>query len=154
MALTICTFKLNGKFMSAFVLDKSSYPAFSGMGQDRNKKQSACLKGVGPIPPGQYYIVDRPAGGLLGAIRDWLGNKGDWFALYADDGSVNDETFCDQTIRGNFRLHPKGPLGRSEGCITVETLEDFKAIRKALKSYPLVAIETSQLKAYAKVLIE
>ena len=154
MSLTICTFKLNGKPMSSFEIDRAQYSAFSGMGQDRNKKQSACLKGVGPIPPGTYYIVDRPAGGILGAVREWLGNKGDWFALYADDGSVDDQTLCNQTIRGNFRLHPKGPLGRSEGCITIESLNDFNAIRKTLKSYPLEVIANSQLKAYAKVLVE
>ena len=154
MSLTVCTFKLNGKPMSSFEIDGAQYSAFSGMGQDRNKKKSACLKGVGPIPPGTYYIVDRPAGGILGAVREWLGNKGDWFALYADDGSVDDQTLCDQTIRGNFRLHPKGPLGRSEGCITIESLNDFNVIRKTLKSYPLEVIANSQLKAYAKVLVE
>ena len=56
--------------------------------------------------------------------------------------------------RGNFRLHPKGPLGRSEGCITIEKLDDFNAIRKTLKSYPLEAIPNSELKAYAKVRVE
>ena len=82
--------------MSSFDMDGVQYPGFSGLGQDRNKKQSACLKGVGPIPPGTYHIVDRPTGGTLGAILDWLGNKGDWFALDADDGSVDDETLCSQ----------------------------------------------------------
>ncbi len=101
-----------------------------------------------------YYIVDRPTGGLLGAARGWLGNKGDWFALFADDGSVDDTTLCDKTIRGNFRLHPKGPLGRSEGCITIEKLDDFNAIRKELKALPLEAIPDSQLQAYAKVVVK
>ena len=154
MSLTVCTFKLNGKPMSSFEMDSAQYPSFSGLGQHRNKKQSACLKGVGPIPPGTYYVVDRPTGGTIGSIRDWLGNKGDWFALYSDDGSVDDQTLCDQNIRGNFRLHPKGPLGRSEGCITIDSLNDFNAIRKKLKSYPLEAVPNSKLKAYAKVLVE
>lgn len=154
MPLIVCTFKLNGKAQSAFSIDRQAYPAFSGMGQDKNKRQSACLKSVGPIPPGTYYIVDRPKGGMLGTVRDWLGNKGDWFALYADDGSVDDSTVCDHIERGNFRLHPKGPLGRSEGCITIEKLDDFNAIRKTLRSYPLEAIPNSELKAYAKVRVE
>ena len=154
MSQIVCSFRLNGKPMSSFEIDGARYHAFSGMGQDKNKKQSACLKSVGPIPPGTYYIVDRPSGGILGAALDWLGNKGDWFALYANDGTVDDQTLCDHTVRGNFRLHPKGPLGRSEGCITIELLADFNAIRKTLKSYPLEAIPNSQLKAYAKVLVE
>ena len=153
MSLVTCNFTLNGKPMSAFEIDSQKYSAFSGMGQDRNKRQSACLKGVGPIPPGSYYIVDRPEGGILGAIRDWLGNKGDWFALYADDGTVDDQTLCDHVVRGNFRLHPKGPLGISEGCITIESISDFKLIRNRLKSYPPQPIPGSQLQAYAKVVV-
>ena len=154
MPMPLCTFKLNGQPMSTFTIRTKSYPAFSGMGRNANKKASACIKGVGPIPPGTYYIVDRPTGGLLGSVRDWLGNKGEWFALFADDGSIDDSTLCDHVVRGNFRLHPKGPLGRSEGCITIEKLEDFNAIRDELKSSPLEAIPNSQLKAYAKVVVE
>lgn len=74
MSLTVCTFKLNGKPMSSFELGGTQYPAFSGMGEDKNKKQTVCLKSVG--------------------------NKGDWLALYADDGSVDDQTLCDQTSEG------------------------------------------------------
>lgn len=154
MPFLVCTFKLNGQPMSAITVRSRSYPAFSGMGKDANKKASACIKGAGPIPPGTYYIVDRPTGGLFGDIRAWLGNKGEWFALFADDGSVDDSTLCDRVFRGNFRLHPKGPLGRSEGCITVNTAEDFGAIRDQLKACPLESIPNSQLKAYAKVVVE
>ncbi|WP_182500762.1 tlde1 domain-containing protein [Pantoea agglomerans] len=41
--------------------------------------------------------------------------------------------------RGNFRLHPRGPLGVSLGCITLQHRTDFIAIRQALLS-------TSQVK--------
>lgn len=150
----LCTFRLNGQPMSTFTIGSKSYPAFSGLGSDANKRESACLKGAGPIPPGTYYIVDRPTGGMLGPIRDWLRNKGDWLALFADDGSVDDVTLCNQVARGNFRLHPKGPAGRSEGCITIEKLEDFRAIREQLMSSPPESIPNSQLKAYAKVVVE
>lgn len=150
----LCTFRLNGQPMSRFVIGSKSYSAFSGLGAYANKRESACLKGAGPIPPGAYYIVDRPTGGMLGPIRDWLRNKGDWLALFADDGSVDDVTLCNQVTRGNFRLHPKGPAGRSEGCITIENLEDFRAIREELMSAPPESIPNSQLKAYAKVVVE
>ena len=46
MPLIVCTFKLNGKAQSSFTIDREAYPAFSGMGQDKNKRQSACLKSV------------------------------------------------------------------------------------------------------------
>lgn len=36
--------------------------------------------------------------------------------------------------RGNFRLHPPGPLGISYGCITLQHRSDFMAIRQALMS--------------------
>ncbi|MEN4573825.1 tlde1 domain-containing protein [Pantoea agglomerans] len=41
--------------------------------------------------------------------------------------------------QGNFRLHPRGPLGVSLGCITLQHRTDFIAIRQALLS-------TSQVK--------
>ncbi|MDP3189213.1 MAG: DUF2778 domain-containing protein [Limnobacter sp.] len=33
-----------------------TYPAFSGFGPHVNRRVDACLKNVGPIPPGRYYI--------------------------------------------------------------------------------------------------
>lgn len=111
------------------------------------------MKGPGPIPPGTYFIVDRPSGGVLGFGRDWLGNKGDWFAPLADDHSIEDSTLCDKATRGIFRLHPTGPLGLSEGCITIDAVKDFNAIRKQLKALPEEAIPNSGLTAYAKVIV-
>jgi hypothetical protein len=113
-----CSFELNGKPMSDFKIGTMSFPAFSGLGQNANKRPLACVKGAGPIPPGMYFIVDREHGGRLGWLRDLFNEHGEWFALYADDGQIDDEIFYDQVKRGNFRLHPKGSLGRSEGCIT------------------------------------
>ena len=148
-----CKFTLNGKPLSNFEMGAELFPAFSGTGKNANVKASACLKGAGPIPPGTYYIVDRPSGGVLGFARDWLGNKGDWFALLADDHSIDDSTLCDKVVRGNFRLHPKGPLGLSEGCITIDAVKDFIAIRKQLKALPKQAIPNSSFTTYAKVIV-
>jgi hypothetical protein len=145
------TFSLNNKPMSQVVIGGREFPAFSGLGDYANKRQFACLKGWGPIPPGSYFVVDRQSGGLLGPVRDIFNNKGDWMALYADDGTVNDEMLCNSVKRGNFRLHPKGPLGRSEGCITVDTYHDFQVIRSFIRTRPQFSIPNSQLKAYAKL---
>ena len=151
--MLICTFKLNGLPMSALEVGSRSFPAFSGLGTRVNKREYACIKGWGPIPPGSYFVIDRQQGGLLGPLRDLFSGRGDWLALYADDGTVDDETLCDQVKRGNFRLHPKGPLGRSEGCITINSVADFSVIRMIIRSGAPTAIEGSQLKAYAKVIV-
>jgi hypothetical protein len=152
--MRIFTFELNGKPMSALKIDTRSFPAFSGLGDHANKRQFVCVKGLGPIPPGSYFVVDRQSGGLLGPLRELFTDKGDWLALYADDGFVDDETLCDQVKRGNFRIHPKGPLGRSEGCITIESRADFNAVRALIRAAVAEQIPGSQLKAYAKVVVK
>jgi len=106
-----CTFELNGKPMSAFKCGATSFPAFSGLGEHVNRRTSACILNAGPIPPGAYYIFDRQSGGLLGPLRDLFTGRDIWFALYAIDNEIDDETYCKQVKRGLFRLHPKGPFG-------------------------------------------
>lgn len=32
----------------------------------------------------------------------------DWFALYRDDGQIDDYTVINGVRRGNFRIHPNG----------------------------------------------
>lgn len=118
-----------------------------------NRPHSACIAGSGPIPRGAYYIFDRESGGLLGTIRDALYNRSDWFALHAIDSKIDDEMFCNEVRRGAFRLHPKGSLGISRGCITLERLIDFRFIRSVLKSRPPVDVPGSTLKAYGKVVV-
>ena len=65
-----CTFELNGKPMSGFKCGTKSFPAFSGIEGHLNRRASACIPNMGPIPPGEYYIIDRQSGGLLGPLRD------------------------------------------------------------------------------------
>ncbi|MEO0444301.1 MAG: hypothetical protein AAFZ92_11290, partial [Pseudomonadota bacterium] len=50
-----CTFELNGKQMSEFKCGAISFAAFSGLGEHINRRVSACIPNVGPIPPGAYY---------------------------------------------------------------------------------------------------
>lgn len=66
--------------------------------------------------------------------------KAEWFALYRDDGKLDDYTRISGVRRGNFRLHPSGPAGVSLGCITLQHRTDFLAIRQALLTTPQVKL--------------
>ena len=148
------SFVLNGLPMSSFKLIGREFPAFSGLAPHVNKRLSACLIGVGPIPPGLYYVFDREAGGLFGPLRDLFTGRSDWFALYGADNRIDDEVYCDKVKRGNFRLHPKGSLGRSEGCVVIDKPGDFIQVRMLLKSFKPAPVLGSKLHAYATLLVE
>lgn len=149
-----CTFELNDKPMSAFKIGALSFPAFSGLRSYANQRASVCRASVGAIPPGRYYIMDREAGGILGPIKDFFRGKDDWFALYADDGRIDDETFCEKVKRGNFRLHPRGLAGISEGCITLDNVLDFYRVRAILKGSGTFNIPGTSLHSYGRVVVK
>jgi hypothetical protein len=149
-----CSFELNGEPISAVKVGALSFPAFSGLEENINQRMSACIAGEGPIPPGRYYIVDRPSSGRLGPLRDLLNDRTEWFALYAMDSRIDDETYCDQVKRGSFRLHPKGPRGISQGCITIVELAHYQHLRAILMSRKPTAIPRSQFKAYGQVVVK
>ncbi|MDF7680323.1 DUF2778 domain-containing protein [Enterobacteriaceae bacterium ESL0689] len=135
-----CTFRLNGQNMSTFSCPGVGFfPAYSGYaGSTRNNPNAIAIPGSGPLPTGRYYIVTRPTGGILSPIRDATSsilsgsNRFTWFALYKDDGKIEDHTFIGNVERGNFRLHPAGYRGISEGCITFPNRSDFEILRHAL----------------------
>jgi len=149
-----CTFELNGKPMSAFKCGAASFPAFSGLEKHVNKRVSACIPNQGPIQPGTYYIIDRQSGGLIGPLRDLFTGRDKWFALYAIDDKIDDETFCNKVKRGLFRLHPKGPSGRSEGCIVINKESDFLFLRTILKNTSKGLIPGSELEAFGRVVVK
>lgn len=149
-----CTFTLNDQPMSILRCGANAFPAFYGLGANVNQRSAACAAGVGPIPPGRYYIFDRQSGGWLGSLRDALSGRDQWFALYVEDAQIDDRTLCDAIERGNFRLHPKDPLGISKGCITLENLVDFQRLRALLTGSPMEAVPGSSLKAYGRVTVE
>ena len=139
--------------MSEFHCGAHRFPAFSGLSSYINKRSTACAAGFGAIPPGAYYIVDRESGGILGSIRDKLNHRADWFSLLADDGKIDDERICDQVTRGKFRLHPKGPLGISQGCIVINNHQDFMILRGLLKGGGRQEIKGTSVLAYGKVIV-
>ncbi|QIQ74895.1 DUF2778 domain-containing protein [Pseudomonas coronafaciens] len=121
-----CTFELTGQPTSLLKCSNNeSYEAFSGLSGFANDPAAVGDLKQGPLPPGRYYILDRESGGRFGWAREPLSDffartdRSHWFSLYRDDGSIDDATTVNNVIRGNFRLHPIGPLGLSEGCVTM-----------------------------------
>ncbi|MBB5407428.1 hypothetical protein HDG34_001360 [Paraburkholderia sp. HC6.4b] len=120
-----------------------TFNAFSGNHQYRNQGGCTALPNDGPIPAGKYWIVDRPTSGIRSQAYAWakdtfnstFGTPSDhfeWFALYRDDGMIDDVTWVGGVKRGQFRLHPAGGAGVSLGCITLPSRADFLRIRSAL----------------------
>lgn len=148
-----CSFALNSKPLSLFKCAHMSVPAFSGQGRYVNHPAFSCHVGWGPLPRGAYYIFDREVGGLTGAFRELFHDRSEWFALYAVDGRIDDATYCNSVKRGNFRLHPKGIRGVSEGCIAIESHSDYRVVRSIIKNFPKVSVPGTDLKAYGRVVV-
>jgi hypothetical protein len=134
---------------AALVIAGFSFPAFSGDGELRNRRTHMCVPNQGPIPVGSYYVLDRQSGGRLGPIKQLF--KGDWFALYAKDRVIDDERYCAGLLRGQFRIHANGPLGLSQGCITLERASDFALLHAVLKQTTMEAIPGTELMSYGSV---
>ncbi|WP_122049122.1 DUF2778 domain-containing protein [Asaia bogorensis] len=134
-----CVFYLNEKDVSVLTcVGFGSFPAYSGSGDFTNRPAAAGNRNNGPLPLGLYHILDRRCGGRLGVVRDHVGDffagthRQDWFALYRDDGIIDDQTSIDGIRRGAFRLHPVGFWGISKGCITLPDTHDFYRLREFL----------------------
>ena len=110
-----CKFELNGQPLSYFQCGATYFPAFSGLGSYVNTREAMCLPDWGPIPPGTYYIFDREVGGRFGSLWARIEGKTDWFALYAIDEKIDDETYCNKVRRGELRLHHGSPWQRQQG---------------------------------------
>lgn len=149
-----CTFELNGKPMSSLKMGATSFPAFSGIGEHVNRRISACVPNQGPIPPGEYFILDRESGGRLGWLYDLFDERRDWFALYANDEKIDDETWCNKIKRGEFRLHPKGVRGISRGCIVIDKVADFQFLSSILRNGQSELIPNTDIKAWGKVVVK
>ncbi|BET27608.1 uncharacterized protein DUF2778 [Limnobacter thiooxidans] len=152
-AIRLCNFELNNKPMSSLQLSAIEFPAFSGMGSHINQRLSTCVRSQGPIPQGEYLVLDRQSGGRLGWLYDLFNNRDDWFALYAIDSNIDDATWCEQVKRGKFRLHPKGPSGLSEGCIVIDKLQDFVHLRTMLRSGKPLEIPEKDILAWARLVV-
>lgn len=112
----------------------------------------------GPIPLGQYWIVDGPKG-VYSRFKQFekeirTGNDYDkWFALFKQDSVTDDYTSVDLFQRGSFRGHPLRPDGNgvSDGCITFYNQAEFNTIREALLLTQQKVIGSAGLVAYGKI---
>ena len=152
----------NKTFAPLSIYGVGVFPAFSGNDIYRNRGGCTGLKNDGPLPAGRDWIVDRPAGPIDSRILTWakdtansmLGeytNRNEWFALYRDDGMIDDYTWVNGVERGNFRLHPIGGDGVSLGCITLQNRSDFQTVRRALLHTNTVPVRDTGLRAYGTI---
>lgn len=113
------------------------------------------------IPPGTYWIVDRPEGSLLNRARAELidmahlyrNHHSEWFGLYSAK-TMSDYVFVNGVKRGSFRLHPLNTDGSgvSWGCITFYRSTDFQTLRSSLLRRKKVVVPGSQgLLAYGRI---
>ena len=152
-----CTFRLNGNALSNLSCPGIGFfPAYSGnAGQHRNNPDSVAVKNIGPLPPGKYYIVERPRS-MSTYVKDEFATRytgsdhSIWFALYREDENIDDTTFIDKVSRGSFRLHLAGYEGISNGCITLPSPSHFAVLRDALLRTPKILVSGS-LYAYGTV---
>ncbi|WP_199272289.1 DUF2778 domain-containing protein [Paraburkholderia acidisoli] len=156
-----CTFRLNHRPMSVLYCEGvGDFAAFSGRDRLRNDPAAVAIPNAGPLPPGRYFIVDRGSGGLFTHIRDRLmdlvndTDREQWFALYRDDGEIDDWTFVNGVGRGHFRLHPHGRANVSEGCITLADPAAFDRLRKRLLHAPTIALPGGKGFAYGTVEVQ
>lgn len=155
-----CFFTLNNRTVSSlFCPGLGSMPAFSGKAPYVNNPDATALIDNGPLPKGMYYIVNRQSGGRLGwlwdSLRDYAShaNRGEWFALYRNDGVIDDFTIVNGIKRGNFRLHPNGLLGVSTGCIALVSKSQFDKLRRFLLAQPPKLIPGTNIRHYGTVLV-
>ncbi|SMG13975.1 DUF2778 domain-containing protein [Paraburkholderia susongensis] len=156
-------FLVNNEPLSPLIfVGLGTFNAYSGDKQYRNRGGCTAVPNNGPIPAGKYWIVARPTGGIRSKALAWLkdewnsiwghpSNHGEWFALYRDDGAIDDVTWVNGVKRGQFRLHPAGGHGTSLGCITLPRLTDFLAIRNALLHTATIPVRNSGLHAYGTI---
>jgi hypothetical protein len=139
-----------------------TFNAYSGNNQYRNRGGCTAVPDNGPIPAGKYWILDRPTGGMGSRAIAWAkdewntafghpSNHSEWFALYRDDGVIDDVTWINGVKRGQFRLHPAGGHGLSPGCITLPSYTDFLIIRHALLHTATIPARNSGLRAYGTI---
>ena len=87
-------------------------------------------------------IVDRPQ------FYDFISGANKWFALYRNDGVIDDKTEINDVIRGEFRLHPGS---RSEGCVTLKDNDDFNRLRKLLLNTKKEKIPGTNINYYGTI---
>ncbi len=134
-----------------------TFPAFSGNNEFKNQPGCTHVKNNGALPAGKYWIVPRPLGGMKTQAATVLAdlytrnNHSEWFALYRNDGVIDDYTWINSVRRGNFRLHPVGKAGISLGCVTLYRKSDYQTLYNMLLNTQLIAVPGTKLQAYGTI---
>ncbi|AWD03238.1 DUF2778 domain-containing protein [Klebsiella aerogenes] len=113
------------------------------------------------IPPGTYWIVDRPVGSIVNQVRAevidmahlYKNHHSEWFGLFSND-TMSDHIFVNGMMRGSFRLHPLNTDGSgvSWGCITLYKSAEFQILRHSLLNRKKVRVPGGRgLMAYGRI---
>ncbi len=136
------------------------FDVFSGVDNYINDPNCSFVEKAA-IPPGTYWIVDRPKGSILNQLRAeaidmahlYKNHHSEWFGLY-NSKTMSDHVYINGIRRGSFRLHPRNTdgTGVSWGCITFYNASDFQILRRSLLGGIKVTVPGGKgLKAYGRV---
>jgi hypothetical protein len=150
----------DGKRVKLSCYGVGSFDILSGIERYINNPDCSDIEKAA-IPPGTYWIVDRPEGSLLNRARAELidlahmyrNHHSEWFGLYSAE-TMSDYVFVNGVKRGSFRLHPLNTDGSgvSWGCITFYRSTDFQTLRSSLLRRKKVVVPGSQgLLAYGRI---
>lgn len=136
-----------------------TFAVFSGKPSMLNRPDCS-FRDKAALPPGQYWIVDRPLGGMRNRLESfgkdiWNGTDHDtWFGLY-NFQTLTDSLWVNGKDRGGFRIHPLRPNGDGEswGCITFYNIPDFNRFRQVITQRKKFKIPGSRkgILAYGRV---
>ncbi|WP_367303071.1 DUF2778 domain-containing protein [Pantoea allii] len=137
-----------------------SFDVLSGIDRYINNPDCSDIEKAA-IPPGTYWIVDRPKGSVLNQLRAevidayhlYKNHHSEWFGLYNAE-TMSDHVYVNGTRRGSFRLHPLNSdgTGVSWGCVTLYSSSEFQTLRNALLRIPKIKVPGGKdLMAYGRL---
>ncbi|MEE3663223.1 DUF2778 domain-containing protein [Brenneria sp. g21c3] len=150
----------NGKVVKLNCYGVGVFDVLSGVEHYINNPNCSDIEKAA-IPPGTYWIVDRPAGSRLNRIRAeiidlsnfYKSDHSEWFGLFSSQ-TMSDHVFVNGMRRGSFRLHPLNTdgTGVSWGCVTLYRSSDFQILRKSLLARKKVRVPGGKgLMAYGRI---
>lgn len=150
----------DGKRVKLICYGVGSFDVLSGMDIYINNPDCSDIEKAA-IPPGTYWIVDRPEGSFANQVRAealdlihlYKNHHSQWFGLYSSQ-TMDDFVYVNGARRGNFRLHPLNTDGSgiSWGCVTLYNASEFQILREALLRVKKVRVPGGKgLMAYGRI---
>lgn len=150
----------DGKRLKLQCYGVGNFDVLSGIEQYINDPNCSDISKAA-IPPGTYWIVDRPSGSIFNKARAeaidlyhlYKNHHSQWFGLFSAK-TMSDHMFVNGIERGGFRLHPLNTDGSgvSWGCITLYKASDFQILRNALLKRAKIPVPGGRgLMAYGRV---